>query len=65
MTLYFPCEVKITQSYVNGQVLGQIHQKTYRAGLHSVYLDLLGGPGLYLLKIKVNNRFHFIKALKI
>ena len=65
MTLYFQCEVKITQSYVNGQVLGQIHQKTYRAGLHSVYLDLLGGPGLYLLKIKVNKRFHFIKALKI
>ncbi len=65
MTLYFQCEVKITQSYVNGQVLGQIHQKTYRAGLHSVYLDLLGGPGLYVLKIKVNNRFHFIKALKI
>ncbi len=65
MTLYFQCEVKITQSYINGQVLGQIHQKTYRAGLHSVYLDLLGGPGLYVLKIKVNNRFHFIKALKI
>lgn len=65
MTLYFQCAVKITQSYINGQALGQIHQKSYRAGLHSVYLDLLGGPGLYLLKIKVNNRFHFIKALKI
>lgn len=65
MTLYFQCDVKITQSYINGQTLGQIHQKSYRAGLHSVYLNLLGGPGLYLLKIKVNNRFHFIKALKI
>jgi uncharacterized protein (DUF1501 family) len=65
MTLYYQSDVTITQSTLKGQVLGEIHRKKYKAGLHNVYVSLLGGPGLYILKIKVNNRYHFLKALKL
>lgn len=65
MTLYYQATITITQSFADGRVMGQLHQKSYRSGLHNIYLDLLGGPGLYILKIKANNRFHFLKCLKI
>jgi uncharacterized protein (DUF1501 family) len=65
MTLYLQGNVTIYQNNMKGQIMGQIHQKTYRPGLHNVYLDLLGGEGLYILKIKVNKRNHFLKVLKI
>jgi uncharacterized protein (DUF1501 family) len=65
MTLYFPGDVTISQSFVGGQSFGVIHKKSYRAGLHNVFLEFKGGPGLYLLTIKVNNRYHFLKVLKV
>lgn len=65
MRLYVQADLTIIQSYVSGQVLGEIHRKSYQPGVHNVYLDLLGGPGLYLLKIKVGKRNHYIKCLKI
>ncbi len=65
MTLYYPATITITQSFLNGQVMGQLHQKKYRTGLYNVYLDLLGGPGLYVLTIRANNRLHYLKCLKI
>lgn len=65
MLLYFQGNVTITQAHVSGKVLGVIHKNAYRPGSHNVYLDLLGGPGLYILTVKVNNRYHFVKALKI
>ena len=65
MRLYFQSAVQIIQVHVSGQDLGIIHQKTYQAGLHNVYLELKGGPGLYLLRIKVGRRNHVVKCLKI
>jgi hypothetical protein len=65
MRLYFQGAVRIVQTYVNGQEMGLIHEKTYQAGLHNVFLELKGGPGLYLLRIKVGKRNHFVKCLKI
>ena len=65
MTLYFPAAVSISQCYMDGKVLGVLHKNKYNAGISNVYLDLLGGPGLYILTIKVGTRYHFIKCLKI
>lgn len=65
MTLYFQANVTITQSFANGKEMGVLHQNAYRSGLHNVYLELLGGPGLYILTIKVGHRYHYVKCLKI
>jgi uncharacterized protein (DUF1501 family) len=65
MRLYFQAAVRITQAHVSGQELGVIHEKSYQSGLHNVYLELKGGPGLYLLRIKVGKRNHFVRCLKI
>jgi uncharacterized protein (DUF1501 family) len=65
MRIYFQAVVEITQCFVNGVEMGTLHKNNYYPGPHNVYLDLLGGPGLYVLRVKVGTRYHFIKCLKI
>lgn len=65
MTLYYPASVTISQYFMNGDYMGILHQKSYSAGISNVFLDLKGGPGLYFLTIKVSNRYHYLKCLKI
>lgn len=65
MTLYLPAKVTISQSTMDGKMMGTLHQKNYRAGLHNVFLDLKGGPGLYNIVILVGRRTHFVRCLKV
>jgi uncharacterized protein (DUF1501 family) len=65
MTLYFSANVIITQYHFSGKSLGVVHTNNYKAGLHNVFLELKGDAGNYILKIKVNNRFHYLKVLKM
>jgi uncharacterized protein (DUF1501 family) len=62
--LYLGGEVTITQMHMNGRNYGQIHYGNYRAGFYSFSLNVKGEPGLYVLRVQVNNRNHYVKMLK-
>jgi uncharacterized protein (DUF1501 family) len=65
MTLFLPDNVRISQHSIDGKTIAELHKKNYRAGLFTVFLDLKGGPGPYLIKIVVGRRTHAIRILKI
>ncbi len=65
MVLYVGGQVSIVQNHISGQGLGEIHSKNYRPGSYVIPLELRGGPGMYVLHIKVTNRHHFLKVLLI
>ncbi|NBA87329.1 DUF1501 domain-containing protein [Emticicia sp. CRIBPO] len=65
MVLYAGGSVTITQNHISGQGLGEIHVKNYRPGSYVLPIELRGGPGMYILHIRVTNRNHFLKILKI
>jgi uncharacterized protein (DUF1501 family) len=65
MTLYLPAKVTISQITVDGKEMGVLNQKNYRAGLHTVFLNLKGGAGPYIIVILVGKRTHFVRCLKV
>jgi uncharacterized protein (DUF1501 family) len=65
MTLFLPNQVTIRQITIDGKDLGLLNQGNYRAGIHNVFLNLKGGPGPYLINIKVGRQYHTVKCFKI
>ncbi len=65
MTLYIDSSVKIYQFDIQGRPYGEIFNNSYRKGAYVVPLELKGGSGLFLLHIKVGNRNHYLKIIKL
>jgi uncharacterized protein (DUF1501 family) len=65
MTLFLPAKVTISQTTIDGKYMGILNQKNYKAGVHNVFLDIQGGPGLYLIVLNVGKRTHAIRCIKM
>lgn len=65
MILYLENKVTISQVSLNGTEYGELHSGNYKIGSYILPLQLRGGSGFYILKIRVGNRNHVLKAIKL
>jgi uncharacterized protein (DUF1501 family) len=65
MQLHYSARVTIIQVAADGREVAKLHEGEFRRGRHDVLLPLKGGPGTYVIRIRVGKVTYGVKCIKL